>query len=353
MSWLLSVAPRRHSIAHVRAFTLVELLVVIAIIGILVSLLLPAVHSAREAARRIQCANNARQLALACLNYESANREFPYGRKYDIWDTYTWIQLAMAFIEEGPVQDNYWTLPQTGYVRSYPGPNGPIGNDVRLRTARHSLIPGFYCPSDRTPAPNELHTAEFGFWRGNYRGCTGTGDMYGFRAGNADVGPIGVGIFGVLPGQSIDPSARIKTRGVRIGKVKDGLSKTVLLGEGLVPLNEGWGGVLGETIYGNMGGALMSCSTRPNDSAPDIVYGPCPASFRDVGYTAPCISRGSSQWWQPAARGSYAAARSKHPGGVTAAMADGSVHFATDDIDSLIWRSLGTRAGGEIASLGD
>ena len=137
------------------AFTLVELLVVIAIIGILVALLLPAVNSAREAARRTQCVNNVKQLSLACLNYEAAHHELPYGRKYDIWDTYTWIQLAMAFMEEVTVQEDYWTLPQQGYVQRDPGPNGPIGDDERLRRARHSLIPGSIAPViARPPATN-------------------------------------------------------------------------------------------------------------------------------------------------------------------------------------------------------
>ena len=161
------------------AFTLVELLVVIAIIGILVALLLPAVQQAREAARRVQCTNNIRQLALMSMNYESANRMFPYGRKYDIWDTYSWLQPSLAFLEESAIHDDYWTLGETGYTQTIPGANGPIGDDERLRRARHALIPGYYCPTDITPVPNEIDTASFGFYRGNYRGCTGTGDMYG------------------------------------------------------------------------------------------------------------------------------------------------------------------------------
>lgn len=331
-------------------FTLVELLIVIAIIGILVGLLLPAVNSAREAARRTQCSNNIKQLSLACLNYESANGEFPYGRKYDVWDTYTWIQLSMPFIEEGPVQEDYWTLPETGFVRQYPGPNGPIGDDERLRRARHSLIPGYYCPSDRTPAANELNTASFGFWRGNYRGCAGTGDMYGNRPSTTDEGPVGLGVFGVLRGQSVDEDASVTTTGARAGKIKDGLSKTVMMAEGIVPLFEGWGGALGETIYGNMGGALMANTLTPNSSAPDVVYGPCPQDLRDTGYGAPCLSLGAINWWRPVARLSHAAARSKHPGGANSGMADGSVFFATDSIDTFVWRALGTRKGGEVVA---
>ncbi|MEM8681315.1 MAG: DUF1559 domain-containing protein [Planctomycetota bacterium] len=333
------------------AFTLVELLVVIAIIGILVSLLLPAVQQARAAARLTQCKNNVKQLGLMVLNHESAKRELPYGRKYDIWDTYSWLQLSLGYIEETATYDNYWTLNETGYRTSYPGPNGPIGDDYRLRAARHALIPGYYCPSDRTPAPNQIHTPQFGFYRGNYRGCAGTGDMYGRRPHANDHGPIGIGIFGVLPGQSIDPGAAVRTRGCRLNQVGDGLSKTVMIAEGIVPLFEGWGGALGETIYGNMGGTLMANTLTPNSTEPDLVYGPCPHQLGDSGYAAPCFQRSSSQWWTPSAAGSYVAARSKHAGGITCGMADGSVQFATDDVDRQVWRNLGTRDGGEVASL--
>lgn len=339
-------------------FTLVELLVVIAIIGILVSLLLPAVQKAREAARRLHCKNNVKQLGLMVLNYESANRSLPYGRKYDIWDTYSWLQPSLAFIEERAIYENYWTLNETGYRQAAPGPNGPIGNDSRLRAARHALVPGYYCPSDRTPAPNEIQTDSFGFYRGNYRGCAGSGDMYGEqpqggrRHAPPDTnGPYGLGIFGVLEGQSVDPGAKVKTRGCRLKQISDGLTKTVMVSEGIVPLYEGWGGALGETIYGNMGGALMSNLLTPNSPHPDVVYGPCPNNFGDVGYPAGCVSHASNGWWTQSAKDSYVAARSKHDGGATIGMADGSVHFATDDVDVTIWRSLGTRKGGEIASL--
>src|SRR5688500_16636085 len=130
-------------------FTLVELLVVIAIIGILVALLLPAVQAAREAARRSTCINNIKNLSLACLTYESARNELPYGRKFDIWDAYTWTQLVLPHIEQQAVYDLYWTLPNPKYSHNRPAPSsyGPLADDPRMRQARHTQIPVFYCPS--------------------------------------------------------------------------------------------------------------------------------------------------------------------------------------------------------------
>lgn len=328
-------------------FTLVELLVVIAIIALLVALLLPAVNAARESARRTQCTNSTKQLTLACLSFESTNRAFPYGRKYDIWDTYTWTQLVLGFQEEEAVFQDYWTLRQVGYTQTAPGPNGPIGDDARLRRARHAHIPSFYCPSDGTPYGNEMDTNSYGFLRGNYRGCTGTGDMYGAQLNNLG-GPWGLGIFGVLNRQSVDPTAQVKTKGCPIRRIKDGLSKTLLISEGVVPRTPGWGGPMGETIYGNMGGALYSAYLTPNSSSPDRPIGPCPQNNLDPLYGAPCLSLGGNAWWTPSGRNAHAAARSRHPGGVVASFADGSVQFATDAIDAFLWREMGTRAGGEI-----
>jgi hypothetical protein len=276
----------------------------------------------------------------------------PYGRKYDIWDTYTWTELILPYIEQEAVFQAYWTLTQTGYRTSYPGPNGPIGDDARLRLARTSKIPPFLCPSDTAQRGNELSTGSYGYIRGNYRGCCGSGDMYGERTDNTSGGPWGPGLFSVTHGQSIDPNAPVRTQGVRLSDVTDGTSNTLLISEGLAPsVSPGWGGPLGETIYGNMGGALFTTTLTPNATAPDRIIGPCPQNIGDPSYREPCLSLGSNSWWTPSGLGALAAARSKHVLGVNAAMADGSVRFFSNSMDLATWRAMGTRAGGEVINI--
>jgi prepilin-type N-terminal cleavage/methylation domain-containing protein/prepilin-type processing-associated H-X9-DG protein len=331
-----------------RGFTLVELLVVIAIIGILVAMLLPAVQAAREAARRIQCSNNLKQLGLGNLNFESALKIYPYGRKYDIWDTFTWTELILPYVEEKAVYNNYvpW-LKKKGYVATAPGPNGPIGDDVHLRSARMTILPGFCCPSDASaPAQDEFDSTAYGFYRMSYRGCTGSGDMYG-NSTDTTKGPWGKGVFGVYSGQSFD----VRTPGSRVRDITDGTSKTLMLSEGLVNVVQEWGGPISETIYGNMGGALFSASLTPNSSSPDRPLGPCPQDQGDNQYKPPCLSLGSNAHYAPSASGAYATARSNHFGGVNVTMADGSVSFVNDQINTTVWRGLATRAGGESATL--
>ncbi len=357
---------RKNDRAYKDGFTLVELLVVIAIIGILVALLLPAVQSAREAARRNGCVNALKQLALANLNYESTNKQFPYARKYDIWDAYTWTQLVLPQLEEQPVYDNFWPLPIKAKKVTNPqaadqNTYGPIGIDTRVRAARESQIAPFYCPSDQSPYANEMDTPAYGFWRGNYRACVGNGDMYGNALGRPEfrrapvgsldtsISPYGKGVFPVKSGQSVEGGPQSEQ--TRFAQIVDGTSKTILLSEGIVPQNSNFGGPMGESIYGNMGGALFSAASTPNSSIPDSPVGPCPDAMGDFTFpkdlcvsASPPIPTGA-----PGGANAYATARSLHPGGVNVAMADGSVTFAQDGIDWYVWRAAGTRDQAESA----
>jgi len=346
-----------------RGFTLVELLVVIAIIGILVALLLPAIQAAREAARRSSCVNNIKNLSLACLTYESAKKELPYGRKFDVWDAYTWTQLILPNIEFQEVYDLYWTLPDPVYsnLRAAGGNNlgassyGPLADDARMRQARHTQIPIYYCPSSKAPAANEMDTPGYGFWRGNYTGCVGGGDMYGNRILFNDGPPPPhitegqwKGAFAVKL-HTPTPDPPLLYTPVRLKDFTDGTSNTLLISETLVPTVAGWGGAIGETIYGNMGGALFSAYTTPNSSIEDRPNGPCPQTQGDNEYPAPCQSNGGTGG-ASGARG-YAAARSNHPGGVNVSLADASVRFVSDDVAQDVWRAMGTRAWDETLKL--
>ncbi len=132
---------------QLRGFTLVELLVVIAIIGILVALLLPAVQSAREAARRTQCKNNLKQISLACLLHENVHKSFPYGG----WG---WFWMGDPDQGVGPQQPGGWiysTLPYLEDQVAYDIGKGLSWNNKKVALAQQMehVVPAFVCPSRR------------------------------------------------------------------------------------------------------------------------------------------------------------------------------------------------------------
>jgi prepilin-type processing-associated H-X9-DG protein len=302
---------------------LVELLVVIAIIGILVALLLPAVQAAREAARRSQCINNEKQEALAILNFESSKGGLPVGMYECCWGT--WQIGILPYLEE--------TALSAGY-QNYGG-NSPTGpeykaepNLTNVTSKRLSLAS---CPSDKVSALWPY--GKSGLSKHNYV---------------ANYGPTGIhnNLFETDPGWDQVPLLNgVQYQGapfeckksIRLKKITDGTTDTLLLSE--VIQGEGVD-LRGLTWWGDAAG--FSAYLAPNSSQPDVAVfaSYCNKPDNDL---LPCAQQTSNN-------PSMFAARSRHPGGVNAAMCDGSVRTVSNDIDLTVWRALSTTHGAEAIS---
>jgi prepilin-type N-terminal cleavage/methylation domain-containing protein len=313
-----------------RAFTLVELLVVIAIIGILVALLLPAVQAAREAARRLQCSNNVKQIALALHNYENSMKELPFGSGYGFTHTGTWMSFILPQLE----QQNLFNM--IDFKR-------PMFHDVN-KPAITTKISFLICPSDpqgaRPILKNRMDSCAssatgthcnppevFGLWYPASMGPThpdqcphcpagATPSASNYCCQGCNWGTYGSGC-GISDMNSVGMFCRCP-KGVDFGSVPDGLSNTWMIGETL-PGHCGWNG------------AFM-----PNFTvAPTTI--PLNTLISDNGT--------HSLWW------SSSGFKSLHGGGAYLAMGDASVHYINENIDFKLYNNLGTRAGGEAVTL--
>jgi prepilin-type N-terminal cleavage/methylation domain-containing protein/prepilin-type processing-associated H-X9-DG protein len=313
------------------AFTLVELLVVIAIIGILVALLLPAIQSAREAARRSQCINNLKQVGVGLHNYHDTYKELPPGNISCCWGT--WQMAILPFIEEQQLADMYSWLPETvGFhdfdYAYYASSTAPL---VKNREVVQSRIETLTCSSD-TPQVNTEVISDAAITYHNYVANFGNTNHIGWNH-LAPSNPAHIKYLGSpFIGNDWDPHVPPEDI-TEFTEITDGLSKTLMVSETVQGQD---GDLRGFTWWGWSAG--FETFAAPNASDPDVLQ---QAQYCiPVEPNPPCSGQSGGNQFK-------AAARSRHTGGVNAVMCDGSVQFVNDAIDLATWRAASTTKGEE------
>jgi prepilin-type N-terminal cleavage/methylation domain-containing protein/prepilin-type processing-associated H-X9-DG protein len=295
-----------------RGFTLIELLVVIAIIAILIGLLLPAVQKVRESAARIKCDNNLKQWALAMHSYHDANGQFPVGARNN--PRQTWVMYLWSYVEQSAL-DRQNNLNNPFYV-------APATITGTLNGLCGAKVPLYYCPSD-FGADLDSPAATYQRRRGNY--------VVNWGNAKYDTAPptVGSAPFAHVGGNRSTP--KITT----MAGFTDGTSNTLMVSEGLMASSHDDNDWRGD-IHNDDGVFKFMTITTPNSSAPDIVSWAIPNGDPYM----PVLTAGAQ----------YSAARSRHTGGVNAAMADGSIRFVRNSIPIFNWQAMGTMDGGEVFS---
>jgi prepilin-type N-terminal cleavage/methylation domain-containing protein len=327
-----------------KGFTLVELLVVIAIIGVLVALLLPAVQSAREAARRGQCTNNLRQIGVAIHNYESTWKTMPPGNYHGVFGS--WILHLLPQMEHQNLHQQYVN---SGGIHTFRNGGIRYGGAQNLPVTTKQL-PVFVCTSDTKSAQAGIisgvtfhnYVANYGnTTRGRVSpvGTTSTGQP------NLHGGAPFIEVIHNLEGPDTSPSYYSWIMHdntfkpiVRMAEITDGTSNTLAISETV----QGKGGDLrGFGWWG--GGAHFETLLTPNSPLPDRTEQSCTPALR---LNPPCANR---QVGNPNGEETIAA-RSRHPSGVSACLCDGSVRFFSNNVNLDIWRGWGSAFAGDTVS---
>jgi len=297
------------------AFTLVELLVVIVIIGILIGLLLPAVQAVREAARKMSCSNNLKQIGLAIHNFESAHGQLPPGA---VWHPSqpkrgSMFVYLLPFLEQGNLYAHYDLKSPNTDQATFPGSSDLLGAVV---------IPTLVCPSDSHPSHY------FGLAAHNYAASRGPTAVYANPDCHCEhdwqhlaMAPLDD------PHRYAGPFTRVGTRG-KLSEVLDGLSNTLFVGEVRPECSEharnGW------ATSNNGNGYCTTLIPMNFDTCNDNADDPCRRSCNwntEVGF------------------------KSAHTGGVHFTLGDGSVRFLSENLDHLLYQALGGKRDGKVAVL--
>lgn len=340
-----------------RGFTLVELLVVIAIIGILIGMLLPAVQQVREAARRIECGNNSRQLVLAMLNYESAYQNFPPSISSDSsrgradappiiggrggnpinGADQGWGFFILPFLEQNALAEQYKTATGDGNDR------WELVRDANMQIVASNVIPAFICPSDASPDGDfnlslthmDLDGELYG--KANFIAAVGAGNHVETRRASETV------TWGTLQASSTITWGILGTNAkTTFGNIQDGSSNTILIGERASRTDLDSGALQSElpSNFGNPYGAIWAGRIRNSRR-----------NGRGWFSNDTCVGRlttgeDSRSWGVNGTRSSDGLISSYHPGGGHATYGDGSTHFLSDNTSLETLKRLAAMADG-------
>jgi prepilin-type N-terminal cleavage/methylation domain-containing protein len=316
-------------------FTLVELLVVIAIIGVLIALLLPAVQAAREAARRMQCSNNMKQIGIALHNYHDSFDNLPVGAMgYDkTWFSLPeWIHLShfvLPYVEQTAMYEQICELQKTTTSSNRPY---QTNMETRYEAINHKFVSGYLCPSDGQGGAVA---------QGNFPGySTNAAWLYKtnylpFFSGYADDSTASDNVTTWVSQWGVYLAAFGIGRGANFADILDGLSNTVLIGEYLTGPKQG--SLIGFPYSNRAGLQYIRPQSSPNSSVRDNLLSYETVCDPSVTESFPCTPLTDTS---VNAEKIHASTRSRHPGGVNVLVGDASVKFLSNTMPVNELRSM-------------